>query len=44
MIERVVELSSYFDKHIVAMHFYHNIVFIRKGLKHEKTNHEVHQR
>jgi hypothetical protein len=23
---------SYFDGHIVAMHFYHNIVFIQKGL------------
>lgn len=23
---------SYYDKHIIAMHFYHNIVFIQKGL------------
>ncbi|HWV98670.1 MAG TPA: hypothetical protein VNZ64_03150 [Candidatus Acidoferrum sp.] len=22
---------SYFDEHIVAMHFYHNLVFVRKG-------------
>ena len=29
---------TYFDKHIVAMHFYHNIVFIQKGLNDEGSN------
>lgn len=29
---------SYYDKHIVAMHFYHNIVFIQKGLNNEPSN------
>jgi len=29
---------SYFDKHIVAMHFYQNIVFIQKGLNSEGSN------
>ena len=27
---------TYFDRHIVAMHFYHNMVFIRKGLNANK--------
>ena len=26
---------SYYDRHIVAMHFYHNLVFIQKGLNNE---------
>jgi hypothetical protein len=26
------------------MHFYHNMVFVRKGLNDEATNREVHQR
>jgi len=26
---------SYFDKHIVAMHFYHNLVFVYKGMNEE---------
>jgi hypothetical protein len=29
---------SYFDRHIVAMHFYHNLVFIHKGSNDEKSN------
>lgn len=29
---------NYYDKHIVAMHFYHNLVFIQKGLNDEKSN------
>lgn len=29
---------TYFNKHIVAMHFYHNIVFIQKGLNNEGSN------
>jgi demethylmacrocin O-methyltransferase len=37
-------VPSYYDKHIVAMHFYHNMVFVRKGLNDEATNREVHQR
>ncbi|MDQ2694540.1 MAG: class I SAM-dependent methyltransferase, partial [Pseudomonadota bacterium] len=28
-------VPNYFDLHIVAMHFYHNIVFIQKGLNNE---------
>ena len=29
---------SYFDKHIVAMHFYHNLVVIYKGENNEGSN------
>jgi len=29
---------GYYDKHIVAMHLYHNIVFIQKGLNNEGSN------
>ena len=29
---------SYFDRHIVAMHFYHNLAFIQKGLNAEGSN------
>jgi hypothetical protein len=29
---------SYFDQHIVSMHFYHNIVFVYKGLNDEGSN------
>jgi tetratricopeptide (TPR) repeat protein len=29
---------SYFDRHIVAMHFYHNLVFIYKGENDEGSN------
>ena len=29
---------SYYDEHIVAMHFYHNIVFIQKGQNKEGSN------
>ncbi len=29
---------TYFDKHIVAIYFYHNIVFIQKGLNDEGSN------
>ncbi len=28
----------YFDKHIVAMHFYHNLIFIYKGSNNEGSN------
>lgn len=29
---------SYIDKHIIAIHFYHNMVFIYKGLNNEGSN------
>lgn len=29
---------SYFDKHIIAVHFYHNLVFIYKGQNNEHSN------
>lgn len=29
---------TYFEKHIVSLHFYHNIAFIYKGLNDEKSN------
>lgn len=29
---------SYFDKHIISMHFFHNLVFIYKGLNNEGSN------
>jgi hypothetical protein len=32
---------SYFDKHIIAMHFYHNLIFIYKGLNNEGSNREA---
>ncbi|MFD2909778.1 CmcI family methyltransferase [Flavobacterium ardleyense] len=30
--------KSYFDKYIVSMHFYHNMIFIEKGINNEKSN------
>lgn len=30
--------KSYYDKHIIAMHFYHNMIFIYKGLNDEPSN------
>ena len=32
---------TYYDRHVVAMHFYHNLIFIEKGLNDEESN--VHQ-
>ncbi len=29
---------SYYDKHIISMHFYHNLIFIYKGLNDEASN------
>jgi hypothetical protein len=29
---------TYYDRHIVSIHFYHNIIFIQKGLNDEKSN------
>lgn len=31
-------VPTYFDKHITAMHFYHNLVFIYKGFNDEGSN------
>jgi hypothetical protein len=31
-------VPSYFDRHIVSMHFYHNLVFVFKGLNDEGSN------
>jgi len=31
-------IPSYYDKHIVAVHFYHNLVFVEKGLNDEGSN------
>ncbi|MDP3358902.1 MAG: class I SAM-dependent methyltransferase [Lutibacter sp.] len=30
--------KSYFDKHIISMHFYHNMIFIYKGYNNEPSN------
>ncbi|MFN4762861.1 class I SAM-dependent methyltransferase [Gillisia sp. Q332] len=32
---------NYFDKHIISMHFYHNMVFIYKGDNIEESNHLI---
>jgi len=29
---------GYFDRHVVAVHFYHNLVFVQKGLNDEPSN------
>jgi demethylmacrocin O-methyltransferase len=29
---------SYFDKKIISMHFYHNLIFVYKGDNNEKSN------
>ncbi|MGI8677843.1 MAG: class I SAM-dependent methyltransferase [Jatrophihabitans sp.] len=29
---------SYYDKHVVAVHFYHNMIFVQKGRNEEGTN------
>ena len=31
-------VPSYYDQHIVALHFYHNLIFIYKGLNDEGSN------
>ena len=31
-------VESYYDKNIVSIHFYHNLVFIHKGANDEKSN------
>jgi hypothetical protein len=30
--------KSYYDKHIISMHFYHNMIFIYKGINNESSN------
>lgn len=36
--------KSYFDKHIISMHFYHNMIFIYKGDNNEQSNYLVNNR
>ncbi|WP_281847501.1 class I SAM-dependent methyltransferase [Olleya namhaensis] len=36
--------KTYFDKHIVSMHFYHNMIFIYKGDNDEKSNYVVNNK
>ena len=31
-------VPTYFDRHIEAMHFYHNLVFLYKGLNNDGSN------
>jgi len=31
-------VPSFYDQHIVALHFYHNLIFIYKGLNDEGSN------
>lgn len=33
--------KNYYDKHIISMHFYHNMIFIYKGDNNEKSNYVV---
>lgn len=35
-------IPSYYDQHITALHFYHNLVFVQKGRNDEGGNHVVH--
>ena len=35
---------SYFDRNILSMHFYHNMVFIMKGDNIEKCNYLINNR
>jgi demethylmacrocin O-methyltransferase len=36
--------KSYYDKHKIGMHFYHNIIFVYKGDKIEKSNYLVNNK
>jgi len=36
--------KTYFDKHIVSMHFYHNMIFIYKGDNDEKSNYVINNK
>jgi hypothetical protein len=37
-------VKSYYDKHIVSMHFYHNMIFIYKGDNNEPSNYLVNNK
>ncbi|MES2544072.1 MAG: class I SAM-dependent methyltransferase [Bacteroidota bacterium] len=36
--------KTYYDKNIISMHFYHNIIFIYKGENNEKSNYLVNNK
>lgn len=36
--------KSYYDKHIISMHFYHNMIFIYKGDNNEPSNYLVNNK
>jgi hypothetical protein len=36
--------KSYYDKHIVSIHFYHNMIFIYKGDNYEPSNYLVNNK
>ncbi|MBJ7880576.1 class I SAM-dependent methyltransferase [Gelidibacter salicanalis] len=36
--------KTYYDKHIVSMHFYHNMIFIYKGINDKKSNFVVNNK
>ena len=36
--------KTYFDKHIISMHFYHNMIFIYKGNNNELSNYVVNNK
>jgi hypothetical protein len=43
-IDRPSYRPTYFDRNIVGLSFYHNMVFIQKGLNNEKSNWVTHNR
>ncbi|AEG99969.1 class I SAM-dependent methyltransferase [Lacinutrix sp. 5H-3-7-4] len=36
--------KTYYDKHIISMHFYHNMIFIYKGDNDEKSNYVINNK
>ena len=36
--------KTYYDKHIISIHFYHNLIFIYKGDNNEKSNYLVNNK
>ncbi|MGO4906215.1 class I SAM-dependent methyltransferase [Flavobacterium sp. W20_MBD1_R3] len=36
--------TSYYDEHIISMHFYHNMIFIYKGANNEPSNYLVNNK
>ncbi len=36
--------KTYYDKHIISMHFYHNMIFIYKGDNDEKSNYIINNK